>query len=192
MSADRLLNPTRESALFLWQGVIEGPDDVVRVLLPLPSTWLDRAGAPQLRLVVAWNTYVNDVASSLWSCRRVEVQLRAGQGEVESIRPSPEHLGATYPRSVRTYNLSSPDRRKKIRDDEVVLCISYKTESMAPMLPFVVAGPEQSVAFGAELIDASGNTSPFEEVIALESRIGVMDRLRAAVVPVRVGVMPAS
>jgi hypothetical protein len=60
------------------------------------------------------------------------------------------------------------------------------------MLPFVVAGPEQSVAFGAELVDASGDTSPFEEVITLEPRIGVMDRLRAALVPVRVGVMPAS
>lgn len=192
MTVDRLLRPTRESAVFLWQGVVEGPDDVVRVLLPLPRKWLQKAGKPYLRLVTAWNTYVNDVASSLWSCRRVDAQLRVGQGKAEAIHPSAERLGATYPRSVRSYDLGKPEVQAKISDDGLVLCISYHTDSMAPMLSFVAAGPEQAVAFGAELFDASGQASPFEEVVALESRVGVMDRLRAAIVPVRVGLMPAS
>jgi hypothetical protein len=75
---------------------------------------------------------------------------------------------------------------------EMIATAFPSIQLMAPMLPFVVAGPEQSVAFGAELVDASGETSPFEEVINLESKIGVMDRLRAAIVPVRVGLVPAS
>src|SRR5262249_45289072 len=145
-------------------------------------------GSPRLRLVVAWNTPVNDVASSLWSCRRVEAQLRLGHGtEDDSILPSAEHLGATYPRSVRSYDLGKSGLKSKLNGDELVLYLSYKSEGMASMLPFVVAGPEQAVAFGAELFDATGTTSPFEEVVGLETKIGVMDRLRSSMVPVRVG-----
>jgi hypothetical protein len=79
-----------------------------------------------------------------------------------------------------------------IQGDELVLCISYKTEGMAPMLSFVPAGPGQPVAFGAELFDASGQASPFEDIVRLESRIGVMDRLRAAIIPVRIGITSPS
>src|SRR5205823_6150366 len=136
MSVDRLVQPTRESAAFLWQGVVEGPDDMVRVLLPLPRKWLAKAVKPCLRLVTAWNTPVNDVASSLWSCRRVDAQLRVGQGKAYAIPPSTERLGATYPRSVRAYDLGKPELQGKLSNDSLVLCISYHTEGMAPMLSF--------------------------------------------------------
>jgi hypothetical protein len=191
MTSGRLLSPTRDSAIFLWQGVVDGPDDVVRVLLPVPKPWLLQAKLPKLRLALAWNTFVSDAASALWSCRRVGAQVQLSQASTSSLRSKPERLGATYPRSVRTYDLGTPAVKENIGDNGLILCLSYKTEGLAPMLPFVVAGPEQSVAFSAELFDASGETSPFEDVVKLEPTIGVMNRLRAAAIPVRVGILPS-
>jgi hypothetical protein len=183
MTAERLVTPGTDTAVFLWQGLIESPDDTVRVILPVPRAWLEKVQRPVLRIAMAWNSPVNENASDLWSCRRVEGALRSGDHEGKALRPSPHQLGGTYPRWLRSYDLKSGDVEPVV-DDQLVLSISYKTDQMAPPLPFLPSGPAQAVAFAAELLDASGRLSPFEAVVRLESRVGLMDRLRAAVVPV--------
>jgi hypothetical protein len=50
----RLAKPRVDTAVLMWQGVLEGPGDVARVTLPIPQRWYKSCEAPQLRLVVSW------------------------------------------------------------------------------------------------------------------------------------------
>ena len=40
----RLVRPVPSSAVFLWQGVLQGPRDLARVQVPVPLDWLQDAG----------------------------------------------------------------------------------------------------------------------------------------------------
>jgi hypothetical protein len=153
-STHRLHRPGPDSAVMIWQGVIDGPSDVVRVQVPIPRTWLKLATRPILRLVCSWDPPVNDAVRSVWACRKISVQLR----------PSPEGPAArgsqgdhsSYPLVDRTYDLSLKhlkSQKKPIEptDDLWVLELSY--ELIAEYFVGMAFPPQQRVAFAAELRD---------------------------------------
>lgn len=59
-SASHLLSPSGESAIVMWQGVLEQAGEVVRVEVPIPSAWLRAAGRPVVRVVCSWDAPVNE------------------------------------------------------------------------------------------------------------------------------------
>lgn len=180
MSAERLRFPSRTKPTFLWQGVIPNQDDVIRVVLPFPGKWFADATSPTLRIVTAWNTYVNDVADGLWACRRVELNLKTGPNSDDATgRSGSARLGGSYPLSDRRYNLSKVLKTTNVTGDGFVVCLSYKTEQMAPYPVGIPIRAEQPVAFVAEYLDETDSTAAYEELIQLELKVGAMDRLRA-------------
>lgn len=66
------------SAVIIWQGVIESPDDIVRVQIPVPRAWLAEAKQPVLRIVLCYDPPVNEVAHATWACRKVSPVLHPG------------------------------------------------------------------------------------------------------------------
>lgn len=164
-SVERLRNPLTGSAIMIWQGMIEGPDDIVRVQVPIPRTWYAEADSPRLRLVVSWDSPVNAAAHDVWASRRVIARLLP--------RPRPEgralygtrggHI--SYPLSDRTYNLRRIPDDIKIDGDMWLLELAY--EQIADYFPGMTFSPQQRVSFAAELFDA-GET-PVSPQAALQS-----------------------
>lgn len=150
-SMARLVRASVGSAVILWQGLIESPNDTVRVQLPIPLDWLAEADEPVLRLVVCYDPPVNEAAHATWSCRKVKPVLHAG----------PDVRGATAPRGAhhsfpvidRQYRLSryKPGEEKAAESDMWLLELSY--DEVAPYTPGMDFDPRQRVAFAAELYD---------------------------------------
>lgn len=163
----RLDSPSSTSAVFVWQGIIEQPKEVVRLQLPIPLEWLAEAKQPELRIVCCWDPPVNEAARDLWATRKVIMNLRAAPGEDSLIGSKGSH--ATYPMIDRTYKLSKeklaklePPPREALWDLE----ISY--EQIAEYYPAITFAPQQRVALAAELRDAAPEpVSPQRAVQAL-------------------------
>jgi len=150
----RLLTPTAESAVFLWQGTLEKAGQIARVRVPIPRSWLDEAKSPQLRAVAAWNTPAFAGAPQVWACRKVQIKLRSMVGG-KALRGSGNATGA-YPLVDRTYNLSTnhlEDQEIVPRSDEWVVEVEYS--DVGPYPPALRIDEQQRVAIALELFDKS-------------------------------------
>lgn len=183
-SAARLTRPRPQSAVFLWQGVIEGTADVVRVQVPIPQSWLAAAGAPKLRLVCSWDPPVHEAVKSIWACRRVAAQLRPAPGEKALHGSRGDHT--SYPLVDRTYDLSASKLAKiaTALQDFWTLELSY--EQIAEYYAGITFSPQQRVAFAAELFDEADTPVSPQPAIQKLSAAATMTRL--AVPPSRVPV----
>lgn len=103
--ADRLRAPQAESAVMVWQGVLNGPEDRARVQVPIPKAWLELAGLPSLRVVAAWESPVNQAVEHIWASRRVEVQFRPVASSRALMPKGKAH--PSYPMIDRRYDLAS-------------------------------------------------------------------------------------
>lgn len=151
--AIRLAAPAPRSAVILWQGYIESPNDVVRVQLPIPRDWLTEADQPVLRLVVCADPPVNEVAHATWACRKIRPVLHPGPDVRAVTAPRGGH--SSYPCIDRRYGLSRfrPGSEKGAEGDMWLLELSYEDAALYP--PGMDFDPRQRVAFAAELFDAS-------------------------------------
>jgi len=165
-NTSRLANPLARTAVFVWQGVIDGPKDLVRVQLPIPRKWLDRSSNPRLRLVVTWDTPVNAAAHDIWGSRRVTAHLRPGP-DTRAMYRRPRGSGhRSYPISDKFFDLTRLPSGVTIQGDTWLVELTY--EQIADDYPGIDFSPQQRVAFAAELWDASENpVSPQGSVQAL-------------------------
>jgi hypothetical protein len=150
--AKRLLTPKPETAVFLWQGTLDGPGHSARVRVPLPRDWLSEAEVPRVRVVCAWNTPVNAAAPDTWACRKVSVQLRPS---LDAYAPRGRgNASGAYPLLDKVYDLGA-DRRRKLEgaldSDEWVLEVAY--EDVAPYPPLMRVEEQQRVSVVFELFD---------------------------------------
>jgi hypothetical protein len=176
-SADRLRKPSPESAVLLWQGILEGPNDVARIQLPIPRHWLRNAAQPHMRLVVAWDPPANAAVKDLWTCRRVIPYLRS-HPEARALRAS---AGGheSYPLIDRRYDLRRLPSGVKIDGDIWLLELSYaETADYYPAIDF---SPQQRVTFAAELIDTG--EKQFSPQAALQQLEIVDTMIRLSVPP---------
>lgn len=183
-SAGRLALPGPQSAVFLWQGVIEGTADIVRVQLPIPKSWLTAAQAPRLRLVCSWDPPVHEAVKSIWACRRVAVQLRPAPGE-KALQGTRGNHGS-YPLIDRTYDLSASKIAKIAVPPEEFWTLELSYEQIAEYYPGITFAPQQRVAFAAELLDEAD--APVSPQAAIQRLPEAATMIRLAVPPARIPV----
>jgi hypothetical protein len=161
----RLKSPSADSAIFVWQGLLEGPDDIARVQMPIPKTWYDDAEKPTLRIVVCLDPPVNAAVSDLWSTRKIAVHLKPDPSSL-SLHGSRAGQGS-YPLIERTYDLQKLPQGSSVDGDIWLIEISY--EQIADYYPGITFTPQQRVAFAAEISDLGQNNrvSPQAAVQAL-------------------------
>jgi len=152
-TAERLWAPRPESAVFLWQTVLQMPGSISRVHLPIPLDWLNHAKAPSLRIVAAWETPVNSALTGSWGCRKVNLRLRPF-GDIQALRGSGNAVG-TYPLIDRTFNLH-PDHLKEklfsLSENNWIVEVDYEEVGEYP--PAMTFSPQQRVGVAIELLDA--------------------------------------
>jgi len=182
-STDRLVTPAPGSALILWQGFIESVKDTARVQLPIPRPWLSRAKEPILRLVVCWDSPVNEVAHATWACRKIRAVLHLGPDATWARAPSGGH--PSFPVIDRRYKLSPyrPGQPRSAEGDMWLIELAY--EEKAPYPPWMDFDPRQRVAFAAELVDEG--ESPIDPQPAMQALpiAASMNRLSIQPVPIR-------
>jgi hypothetical protein len=148
-TANRLNDPLDSSAILIWQGIIESPKDVVRVQIPIPRTWINKAEIPTLRLILSWDSPVNAAIHDLWACRKITAHMKPNP-ESGSLPPNKRRLAhKSYPMIDREYSLKKEGL--ELQGDTWVLEIYY--EQIADYYPGIDFTPQQRVAFAAELID---------------------------------------
>ncbi len=181
----KLRSPAIGTAVILWQGYIDSQKDVVRVQLPIPLTWLNAAGDPAIRIVVAYDPPVNEAASALWACRKVSAKLRMRPDD-DAIRPPRARFPHnTYPLIDRTYKLAKFKRDGKEPAEGDMWLMEFAYEEIAPYPPGMDFDPRQRVALAAELIDLGD--SPFDPQAAMQAlpSAHLMNRLSILPHPVR-------
>lgn len=146
VSCRELRKPFPEKAVFIWQGILEGPDDIAQVQIPIPRIWCDLAEEPVLRIVMAWNSPVNVAVRNLWACRKVEGKLRPGTGQ-SAIHSKRGNSHPSYPISDRLYEL----KKHRTENDLWIVEISYS--EICEYSSAITFTPQQKVAFAAELLD---------------------------------------
>ncbi len=145
----RLDQPTAGSAVLVWQGYIESPDDKVRVQIPIPLDWLSSAEDPVLKIVVCYDPPVSETALATWACRKVSPVLHLGPDALVSARaartPVIRSSSPVQTRQVQTGKQDAGRRRHWLLE------LAYT--QIAPYPPGMDFDPRQRVAFAAELID---------------------------------------
>ena len=180
-SVQRLVSPLAESAVMVWQGVIDGPRDTVRVQLPIPRGWYAAASSPWLRLVLAWDTPANYAAHHVWGCRRVNARLAVGP-DLRAMYPR-GRAHQSYPLIDRQYDLKKIPAGVRVEGDMWLLELGY--EQIADYYPGIDFTPQQRVAFAAELWDKGESPvspQPFLQELPIAN---TMTRLSVPPVPVR-------
>ncbi|MBS0265311.1 MAG: S8 family serine peptidase [Planctomycetes bacterium] len=179
----RLTSPNAGSAVILWQGCIESPDDKVRVQLPIPLAWLAEAEKPVLRLVLCSDPPVNEAAHAKWACRRVKPVLHLSPDGPTVTAPRGGHQ--SFPVIDRPYKLDryKPSGETPATEDLWLLELSY--DEIAAYPPAMNFDPRQRVAFAAELLDVG--ESPADPQTAMQALpIAItMNRLSIQPVPIR-------
>jgi hypothetical protein len=169
----RLAKPNTDTAVLMWQGVLEGPSDVARVTLPIPLSWYKNCSEPKLRLVVCWDPPVNAAVNGLWATRKVSAHLKASP-DTPSLHGS-KGGHASYPLIDRTYDLQKVPSGVSVDGDIWLLELSY--DQTADYHLAITFTPQQRVAFVGELFDASENQlSPQAALQAMPSAV-TMTRL---------------
>ncbi len=164
-SASRIASPTTGSAILLWQGCIESPNDTVRIQLPVPLDWLRHAQIPILRLVVCYDPPVNEAAHAIWACRKVKPVLRLGPDEYAPRARAGGH--PSYPLVLRRYDLGryTPGGAKAAQGDMWLVELSYEEVFAYP--PGMDFAPQQRVAFAAEICDEG--SQPLDPQAAMQA-----------------------
>jgi Subtilase family len=141
-----------DRAMIMWQGILDGPGEIVRVQLPVPTEWRAAAAAPRLRIVVAWDSPVNAAVEKLWASRKIGIQLRVRLGTEALTGSRGGHKShKTYPLIERIYDLNRLPEDVVPADDLWLLEFSY--EPAAEYYPGFTFSPQQRLAFAAELYD---------------------------------------
>jgi hypothetical protein len=145
-----------DSAVLIWQGVLEDKSDVARIQLPISREWLAESSLPKMRLFVAADVPANAAVSTIWASRQVIPKLRT---KPEEKAVSSKRTGTSgYSLVRREYDLSKVDF-DSLEDDLWILELTY--EEIADYLPSMTFPAQQRVAFAAELYDANPTgTSP--------------------------------
>jgi len=181
-SAARLSRPSPASAVFVWQGVIEGPADVARVQLPIPLPWLRQARQPRLRFVCSWDPPVNEAVRAIWACRRVTARLRPAPNAKAVHGTRSQH--GSYPLIDRTYDLSAQRLSQRPTSDLWTIELLY--EQTAEYYSGMTFAPQQRVAFAAELVDV--DERPVSPQAAVQAMPLAATMIRLAVPPARLAV----
>jgi len=149
--ADRklLAQPSPYSAIFLWQGTLDGPSDIARVQLPIPKAWYEQADKPSLRICVSWDPPANAAVSEVWSTRKITIRLKANP-ESPAIHGS-RGGHASYPYIDRVYDLRKLPKDVSVDGDIWLLELAY--DQVADYYAGLTFTPQQRVAFAAELYD---------------------------------------
>jgi hypothetical protein len=151
--ADRLRAPRAESAVMIWQGVLNGTQDKARIQVPVPKVWLKEASKPVLRVVAAWESPVNEAVEHIWACRKLEIQFRPLPAARALMPQGKSHR--SYPLSDRKYDLSATKlERRSITPPEGdlwLLEVSYKDIAEYPAT--IDFSPHQRVGVAMELSD---------------------------------------
>lgn len=177
-SAEPLLSPSPDRAWFVWQGELEGPGEITRIRLPIPLSWLERAGRPHARLVWAWDSPVNK-ATDAWTCRGVKCELRASlDPESRALVGDKRSAGAATAWRDRSYSLALGAKLSPSRDENGqkiekaleawpedglwMLSLWYEETAALPVNPRVTYSTRQRVGLAFELSDAEpeGGESP--------------------------------
>jgi subtilisin family serine protease len=183
-TAERLSAPLPETAVLVWQGVLEDKDDVARIQIPIPRDWLDDASAPKIRVTIAADIPVNSAVSQIWASRKITCRLRPRAGE-RALTGKRAAVGP-YPLIAREYDLSGADT-KKLDTDLWVLELSY--EEVADYLPSMAFPSQQRVAFAAELFDADSYQSSPQPFLQAMTFTKTMTRLSVIPTTTRVPVI---
>jgi hypothetical protein len=152
-SASRIENPAGNSAVFIWQGVLENPRDRIQVQFPIPTDWYENAEAPMLRLACSADVPVNEAVSGIWACRKVTCKLRVSPEAKACSRKKMPHNQPNYPLSDRLYDLKQLPDGVAVEDDLWIIELEY--EEIADYPAGQTFSPQQRVAFACELYDAS-------------------------------------
>lgn len=161
----RIKMPIPNSAVLLWQGVLDSSRDILRVKIPVPKAWLTKATNPQLRLCVCYDTPVNHVAVKNWACRKVDITIRT-EADSPAIRGGVYREHPNYPLFFRILNLNKAKLKNKATHDFWVMELRY--EEISPYPPGNTFDPQQKVAVVAELEDLGENpTSAHSHLQAL-------------------------
>lgn len=151
--SERLNTPRPESAVMVWQGVLEGLEDKARIQIPIPRAWLTAAARPTLRIVAAWETPVNEAAEHIWASRRVELQVRTAPS-IRALTPRGRNH-PSYPLLDRGYALGAETLAKSKltapESDFWLLELSYK--EIAEYSAVVEFSRQQRVGVAMELWD---------------------------------------
>ena len=152
-SAGRLLAPTVESAVLMWQGILNGVEDKARIQVPIPRAWLQDATLPCLRVVGAWESPVNVAVEHVWASRKVGLQLRTTAASKALSPKGRSHH--SYPLLERKYELNAESLAKKEiappEGDFWLLEVSY--EEIAEYAATTEFSPHQRVGIAMELWD---------------------------------------
>ena len=151
-NAERLWEPVPNSAVMMWQGVLEAPGDVAHIQLPIPLDWLQSAKQPRLRLVCAWESPVHMAVQENWACRKVTAHLKPGLA-TDALRSTSRNAHRSYPLIDRTYDLTLSRLTGKIFPEGDLWLLELSYEQISEYAPGIDFTPLQRVAFAAELTD---------------------------------------
>jgi len=164
-SAHRLINAAAHSAVFIWQGLIQEPKEIVRIELPIPREWLLTATTPKLRVACGWDTPVNAAIRGIWGCRRVDVKLRPSTDD-KALSGS-RAKNPIHPLWVRSFDLSKENLVKheiSAVPHSWILELDYSQVADYNM----DFSPQQRVGLALEILDeAESAESPQAAVQAL-------------------------
>jgi hypothetical protein len=182
--AERLDAPLGETAVLLWQGMLEDKNDIARIQIPIPRDWLGEASIPKVRLIVAADVPVNAAVSQIWASRKIVARLvprpkgRARPGRLNSID--------SYSLTCREYSLA---RLNLDELDTDIWILELRYEEMADYLPNMTFPSQQRVAFAAELFDADGYRASPQPFLQAMTFTRTMTRLSVAPSVARVPVV---
>lgn len=149
-SARRLTAPASNSAVYVWQGMLDGPGLVSRLQVPIPNNWLSAAKRPELRVVCCWDPPVNAAVEEVWSCRHVTLHFKRGPGAQTLRAKGRSHR--SYPLIDRRYELAPQETAGAVDDSPWLIEMSY--DVTAEYCPGIEFTPKQRVGLVLELADA--------------------------------------
>jgi Subtilase family len=152
----RLRDPSPTRAMFVWQGVLERQDDLVRVQIPIPCDWLESSEQPRLRVSLAWDSPVNAAVEGVWASRKVTFRLRFTP-DGRALAGSHGAAGS-YPLTIREFELKKWPKGEEPSGDLWILELSY--QQTAEDYIGLTFSPQQRAAFAAELFDAAERPIP--------------------------------
>lgn len=181
-TAERLETPLDQSAVFIWQTMLQAPKNVNRAQFPVPKEWLSTAAKPTLRVVCAWNTPVNIALVDSWACRKVAVKVRPFGGENPALRGGGNARIGAYPLIDRQHDISPKvlEQSYAITDSQWILEVEYDEIGEYP--PAMTVSPQQRIGVVLELFDAGDTAmSPQAAIQALPvamnmHRLGVLQQ----------------
>ena len=177
-TANRLWSPLPESSVFIWQTVLESPENASRVQLPIPLVWLRTAKAPRLRVVCSWNTPVNRALTGSWACRKVNIKIRPF-GSNEALRGGGNAKGA-YPLIDRNCDISiNKLTSKNFVPSETPWVIEVDYNEIGEYPPAMTVSPQQRVGLVFEIFD--DDEQPVSPQSAIQSLPFAADLVRLSV-----------